>query len=572
MDNNINFAPQVDYTSRDYTAIRNDLVDLIPQLAPNWTSRDAADFGMVMVDMFAYMGDLMSYYIDRAANEGFLATASQRSSIIHLARMLGYTPNGIAAATTTLSFSNPTASPVTIPAATQVSTSLVVNGLVSQIIFETDAAVTVPAKSGGVNGTATITATEGSTISSESLGVSNANPYQEFKLANTGVIQGSASVIVAGVLYSYMSTLIDSSGFDAVFTTATDGDGNTYIQFGDGINGRIPPGGQTIVASYRVGAGKLGNLPIGSLTQFVGSYAVTVTNSVAASGGSDEESTDSVRYNAPQSLRSLTRAISLRDYAYLAIQVTGVSRAIADASSSTSVILYITPSGDPGVTLSGGVPTTTPSSIFTSTASSVISYFFDKTLPNVTITVTPPTYVGIDLEVSVNVLPQYKQSEVQSQVLNALRELISINNSSFADVVAPQYILSAVSSAIGVDYATVNYLRKTASLQSATISSWSRTSNVVTATTSAAHGFSVGQLVRVTNSTNGSNDVDTALATVTAVGSTTTFSYVDVGTNGTTITPTGTATAKIITTDTISCATNEIPYEGTFSLTLTGGI
>jgi hypothetical protein len=45
-----NYVPQVDYTSRDYEAIREDLIALIPNFAPKWTNRDPADFGMTMID------------------------------------------------------------------------------------------------------------------------------------------------------------------------------------------------------------------------------------------------------------------------------------------------------------------------------------------------------------------------------------------------------------------------------------------------------------------------------------------------------------------------------------------
>ena len=54
-----NYIPQVDYTSRDFAAIRQDLIDLIPFYAPLWTNRDPADFGMVLIEAFAYVGDLL---------------------------------------------------------------------------------------------------------------------------------------------------------------------------------------------------------------------------------------------------------------------------------------------------------------------------------------------------------------------------------------------------------------------------------------------------------------------------------------------------------------------------------
>ena len=40
----INYVPQIDYTSKDYTSIKEDLIDLIPSFVPSWTNRDPAGF------------------------------------------------------------------------------------------------------------------------------------------------------------------------------------------------------------------------------------------------------------------------------------------------------------------------------------------------------------------------------------------------------------------------------------------------------------------------------------------------------------------------------------------------
>jgi hypothetical protein len=45
----INYVPQVDYTSKDYVAIREDMISRISDFLPEWTSRDPADFGIVLL-------------------------------------------------------------------------------------------------------------------------------------------------------------------------------------------------------------------------------------------------------------------------------------------------------------------------------------------------------------------------------------------------------------------------------------------------------------------------------------------------------------------------------------------
>ena len=141
------YVPQIDYTSRDYTSIREDLISLIPNFAPNWTNRDPADFGMTILEAFAYMGDQLNYYIDRAANESFITTASQRDSVLQLARLLGYQATNNTASKVTLTFQNSTGSPITVPALTQVATSNITSSTSTQVIFETASSITISANS-----------------------------------------------------------------------------------------------------------------------------------------------------------------------------------------------------------------------------------------------------------------------------------------------------------------------------------------------------------------------------------------------------------------------------------------
>src|SRR5687768_16267805 len=69
---------------------------------PEWTSRSANDFGVVLIEEFAYVADILSYYIDRVADESFLSTARLRSSVLNIADMLGYRPDSGTPAKATL--------------------------------------------------------------------------------------------------------------------------------------------------------------------------------------------------------------------------------------------------------------------------------------------------------------------------------------------------------------------------------------------------------------------------------------------------------------------------------------
>lgn len=84
--------PAFDYTSRDYLSIRQDLINRAASLIPEWDSKDASEFGNVFIDLWAYMGDILHFYVDRAAQETFLETATQRDSVMAIANLLDYIP------------------------------------------------------------------------------------------------------------------------------------------------------------------------------------------------------------------------------------------------------------------------------------------------------------------------------------------------------------------------------------------------------------------------------------------------------------------------------------------------
>ena len=68
--------PAIDYTSRDFSSIRNDLLNYAKQYYPN-TYKDfsEASFGSLMLDTVSYVGDILSFYTDYQANESFLDSA-----------------------------------------------------------------------------------------------------------------------------------------------------------------------------------------------------------------------------------------------------------------------------------------------------------------------------------------------------------------------------------------------------------------------------------------------------------------------------------------------------------------
>ena len=98
----------IDYMARDAGSFLQSMRALIPEKLPEWTDYESeADFGNVLLELFAHMGDILSYYQDRVANESFLGTAQERRSIIQHLRLIGYTLSTAAPASATLTLSVP---------------------------------------------------------------------------------------------------------------------------------------------------------------------------------------------------------------------------------------------------------------------------------------------------------------------------------------------------------------------------------------------------------------------------------------------------------------------------------
>tara|TARA_R100000008_G_C3587457_1_gene173641 strand:- start:897 stop:2690 length:1794 start_codon:yes stop_codon:yes gene_type:complete len=88
-----NKKPAIDYTSRDFTSLKLDLVNYARRYYPDqFRDFTANSFGSLMLDTVSYVGDILSFYLDYQTNESFLSTAIDYNNILKLARQFGYKP------------------------------------------------------------------------------------------------------------------------------------------------------------------------------------------------------------------------------------------------------------------------------------------------------------------------------------------------------------------------------------------------------------------------------------------------------------------------------------------------
>jgi hypothetical protein len=126
----------IDYTDKDFDALRGRLISLIKSVFPDWTDFDIASFGNLLVELYAYVGDILTFYQDNLARESRLVTATQRKSVMALATMLGYRLHGAKAATAEvwLDLERAPVANVTIPTGTVVRTQEVTQPVRFQLL------------------------------------------------------------------------------------------------------------------------------------------------------------------------------------------------------------------------------------------------------------------------------------------------------------------------------------------------------------------------------------------------------------------------------------------------------
>ena len=95
----------IKYTDRDFSTIRNSLVDYSKTYFPDtYNDFSNSSTGMLFIEMASYVGDVLSFYLDSQIEETFIQFAKEDESLFNLAYMLGYKPKVTTAAAVDIDF------------------------------------------------------------------------------------------------------------------------------------------------------------------------------------------------------------------------------------------------------------------------------------------------------------------------------------------------------------------------------------------------------------------------------------------------------------------------------------
>jgi predicted phage baseplate assembly protein len=196
----------------------------------------------------------------------------------------------------------------------------------------------------------------GETVETVLGGSDGVTPFQRFTVKKSPVTQvpGAAGgtlaleIRVDGVVWHRVDDFRKSGADDRVYRIETDAHGLATVIFGDGRNGAIPHAGrQSIVARYRVGLGTDGNVEGGRVVRVKKASPILdrVFNPLPVSGGAPPAAEDDIRTQCTRFIRTFERAVSVSDYADLALLFPGVARASARSVADGVEVVVATAEG-----------------------------------------------------------------------------------------------------------------------------------------------------------------------------------------------------------------------------------
>ncbi|RCK79230.1 MAG: hypothetical protein OZSIB_0344 [Candidatus Ozemobacter sibiricus] len=410
------------YTNKDYESLRRELLARVPQLTDRWTDFNASDLGVVLLELFCGIGDMLAYYLDAQAAEAFLPTARQRQNVINLCKLISYRLDGPVAATTALRFSlaAPLDADLVIPAGTTCRARLEEN----DIVFETVEDATIPRSRTSVDAGALQgkRKTENFTAHGET--------GDPIILAGKEIAHGSIRVWVQDQEWTEVSHFQESGSDSRHFMAETDALDITRIVFGDGLRGAVPDSGAEIRVEYLETLGAEGNLGPNLVTELLtaiylegGLVPLAVINPVPATGGADRETLEHARRQAPAEVRSLWKAVTKEDYLALAEGFPGVAKAqVLDVNDCKNIRYYQV---NLAVAPDGGGP---PSALL---KQDLAEYLESRKVITVEINLFDPVYRPVSIDAEVFAYAGEDLDLVRSRVEQALADFFAFDRMNF---------------------------------------------------------------------------------------------------------------------------------------------
>jgi hypothetical protein len=311
----------IQVTNLDFVSIKQNFINFLKSQDTFKDYNFAGSAMSTLLDVLSYNTQYNAYYLNMVANEMFMDTALQRSSVVSHAKLLNYIPKSATAPTATV--------------------NLVVNGINDQhsitlprfsnflseaISGKTYPFVTIDSTTVSVvANTATFSNIEikqGVPVSLTFNYSATSNPANTFVLPDSTIDTSTILVEVypspssnAFSIFNQATSFLGLDYTSPVYFIEEQISGYYQITFGNGIIGKALTDGSVISVSYLTTSGTAATGANNFvLTSSIGSYLIATNAVTSATGGKAQESIDSIKYQAPKQYATQGRAVTMDDY------------------------------------------------------------------------------------------------------------------------------------------------------------------------------------------------------------------------------------------------------------------
>jgi hypothetical protein len=321
-------ADRLKVTDLDFDTIKTNLKSFLNQQS-EFTDYDFEGSGLnILLDILAYNTHYNAYYLNMVANESFLDTAMLRDSVISHAKTLGYTPYSTTAPVATINFeaksASNTAGTLTLPAGFVFLSNQIDSKAYNFVVLEEVTATKANSSYLFEN----LDIYEGQLVTYRFTHNSASNPKQVFTLPDANIDTKTITVQISPSagntslsVYNNVTDILDVNVESEVYYLQENKSGKYQIYFGNDVVGKSLPDGAIVNVTYLLtngtAANKANNFIAGvtaadSLAESISNFVITPVS--AASGGSDRESVDEIKFGAAAQFSTQNRLVSFKDY------------------------------------------------------------------------------------------------------------------------------------------------------------------------------------------------------------------------------------------------------------------
>ena len=391
-------ATKLDISQLDFDGIKDNLKTFLSQ-QDEFVDYDFQGSGMnILLDVLAYNTHYLGYNANMLANEMYLDSADQRSSVVSLAKQVGYTPKSAVSSTATIDVvvNGGSGSSITMSRGTKFTTT--VDGTNYSFVNNADISIS---PIDGVYKFSNLDIYEGTYLNYKYT-ANTTDTDQRFIIPNDNVdtttltvkVQESSSDSTTNT-YTLATGITALDSTSKVYFLQEIENGRFEVYFGDGVLGEAIADGNIVILDYiTCNRDEPNGATSFTLSGTVGGFAnVTITTLGNAANGSGPETIKSIKYNAPRDYTSQDRAVTAEDYKVLVKSLYANAQSVQvyggeDAATPDYGKVYVSIKAKSGSNLTEVTKTSLVQSLKSYAVASVTPVIIDPETTFITLTTT----------------------------------------------------------------------------------------------------------------------------------------------------------------------------------------